>query len=134
MNWHSARPMYDTAKNVVFVAVALLCAYIVFWLSFGPGRVPDNRTGIDAIRADLQSAGEQQSAAIERLGDIAAGLDDSSAKAGELSAGIGDIAEEIADAQSRIGEGAERLGTSQQLIEDGKRILAEIRNRGPVRD
>ena len=126
--------MYDAGKNVVFVAVALLFAAIVFWFSFGPGRVPDNGNGADQIRADIQSAGEQQSAAIDRLGTIEAGLDDSAAKAGELSAGIAVAAEAIADIESRIGEGAERARTSQQLIESGRCILGQIRSRGPVRD
>lgn len=126
--------MYELGKNTLFVAVALLCAGIVFWFSFGPGRVQVNRIGADAVRADLQSAGEQQSAAIERLGDIETGLDDSAAKADKLSAGIGDTAEAIVNVESRISEGAERTRTSQQLIEDGRRILAEIRSRGPVRD
>ena len=126
--------MYDAGKNVVFVAVALLFAAIVFWFSFGPGRVPDNGNGADAVRADIQSAGEQQSSAIERLGTIAAGLDDSAAKAGELSAGIGDTAEAIAGIESRIGEGAERTRTSQQLVGEGQRIISQIRSRGPVGD
>ena len=124
--------MYDTAKNVIFVAVALLCASIVFWFSFGPGRVPDNGNGADAVRADIQSVGEQQSAAIDRLGTIAAGLDDSAAKAGELSAGIGNTAEAIAGIESRIGEGAERTRTSQQLAREGRRILQTIRERGTI--
>ena len=126
--------MYDVGKNIVFIAGALLCAGIVFWLCFSPIRVPDNGNGADAVRADIQSAGEQQSSAIERLGTIAAGLDDSAAKAGELSAGIAVAAEAIADIESRIGEGAERARTSQQLIESGRCILGQIRSRGPVRD
>ena len=124
--------MYDAGKNVVFVAVALLFAAIVFWFSFGPGRVPDNRNGADQIRADIQSAGEQQSAAIDRLATIEAGLDDSAAKAGELSAGIGNTAEAIAGIESRIGEGAERTRTSQQLAREGRRILQTIRERGTI--
>ncbi len=132
MNWRSARLMYDAGKNVVFIAVTLLCAGIVFWLSFGSGRIPDNGNGADQVRADIQSAVKQQSSAIDRLGDIEARLDDSAAKAGELSAGIGFAAEAIADIESRIGESKERLGTSQQIIDSGRRILAEIRKRGPV--
>ena len=122
--------MYDAGKNVVFVAVALLFAAIVFWFSFGPGRVPDNGNGADQIRADIQSAGEQQSAAIDRLGTIETGLDDSATKAGELSAGIESIASSIDSVAIRIAIGENRLADSQQLIEEGQRILNQVRARG----
>ena len=120
----------DTKKITVVVIGCFVLAVGIFWFSFSS--VSDNRSGADQIRADIQSAGEQQSAAIDRLGTIEAGLDDSAAKAGELSAGIGNTAEAIAGIESRIGEGAERTRTSQQLAREGRRILQTIRERGTI--
>ena len=114
---------------VIAIAV-LFCAGIAYWLSFSS--IPNNRTGADAVRADIQSVISEQSRAIDRLGTIEAGLDDSAAKAGELSAGIGNTAEAIAGIESRIGEGAERTRTSQQLAREGRRILQTIRERGTI--
>ena len=124
----------DVKKIAVVVGLCLLVASVAVWYCFGPGRVPDHRGGADQVRTDIQSAMGEQSSAIERLGTITAGLDDSAAKAGELSARIGAAADAIADVESRISEGEERTRTSQQLIEEGQRILTKIRARGASGD
>ena len=112
---------------VIAIAV-LFCAGIAYWLSFSS--IPNNRTGADAVRADIQSVISEQSRAIDRLGTIETGLDDSATKAGELSAGIESIASSIDSVAIRIAIGENRLADSQQLIEEGQRILNQVRARG----
>ena len=124
----------DVKKIAAVAGLCLLVASIVFWYCFGSGRVQDYGSGADQVRTDIQSAINEQSSAIERLGTIEAGLDDSAAKAGELSTRIGAVADAIADVESRISEGEERTRTSQQLIEEGQRILEQIRARGASGD
>ena len=124
----------DGKKIAVVVGLCLLVASVAVWYCFGPGRVPDHRGGADQVRTDIQSAMGEQSSAIERLGTITAGLDDSAAKAGELSARVGTAADTVAAVESRISDGEDRTRTSQQLIAEGQRIVGQIRARGPSRD
>ena len=124
--------LIDT-KNRLMLYVVCICLFVALagWYLLSSG-LPDHGVGSDKIRADIQSAIEQQSSAAERLSSIEAGLDDSASKVGDLSAGAAVIAESVTSAQGRIDESAQRAQSSQRLVEDGQRILGQIRSRGQI--
>lgn len=119
-------------KVVAIIALAICVAGGFFGFSFGTTDISGDRIGVDSARADIQSAVSQQSAAIEGLRGIEGGLEAGAAEADRLSAGLGDTAEATAIVESRSGEDTDRTRTSQQLVEEGRRILEQIRKRGPV--
>jgi peptidoglycan hydrolase CwlO-like protein len=124
--------VFNLDKKTTIIAVAiLLIAGVACWFMFSGG-IPDTGSGIDAARTDLQSAGDQQQSAIDRLGDIETGLTDSANKAGTISTGLGDTAKSIDTVTGRIDQSEVRLKSSAELISEGKSILAAVRKRGQV--
>jgi peptidoglycan hydrolase CwlO-like protein len=116
-------------KTTIITIVILLIAGVACWLMFSGG-IPDTGSGIDAARTNLQSVGDQQQSAIDRLGDIETGLTDSANKAGTISTGLGDTAKSIDTVTGRIDQSEVRLKSSAELISEGQRILATVRERG----
>ena|GEM_PF-6743540 len=119
-------------KKTSYIIIALLLAGAVSWYMFG--RVSDDRSRIDEIRADIQSATDQQQSAIDRLGTIGNGLSDSAAEAGRVSGEIGGTVKEIITVEDRISASQERVRDSAELIREGESILSGIRARGQAGD
>jgi hypothetical protein len=86
------------AKKIIYIGVLLLLIVLCLYL-LSPR---DNGPGVNAVRTDIQSVGEQQSTVIEQLGAV----------------------------ERRIEASEGQLRTSSELIREGKSILATVRARG----
>jgi len=112
----------------MLIIVGLLLAGAIAWYMFG--RISDDGSRIDEIRADIQTVADQQQSVIEGLDRIENGLSDSAAEVGRISTGLGGTVKEIITVEDGISASQERVRDSQQYIREGQSILAGIRARG----
>jgi len=120
-------------KTIAIAVVGLFVICIAGWYMFSGG-IPDNGSGIDKARTNLQSTGSKQSEAIGRLDTIGTGLDSGAAEADRISAGLKDTADTITAAKDRIGQSKSELVGSTNLFAECKQILRTVRERGPARE
>ena len=115
-------------KKTVIIYIIVIAVGVILWNAFSPGST-DTTGRTEQIRSDIRSASEQQQSAIDRLGTIENGLNDSARKAGEISAGLGETSATIGSAKERIESSQSRASDSAGLITEGKRIVATVRER-----
>ena len=117
----------DDHKRIIIITVACLiilgAAFLAGYLTGQRTSLPDNRSGANAVREQLNQATSNQ----QQLTD---GIDHAAATAGEVTAGIDRGQEEVGAA----GATAQRIEAGQSeaagLISDSQQILANIRARG----
>jgi len=114
-------------KTIVIICITV-CIGIFLWITFSPGST-DNTRRTEQIGSDIRSASEQQQSAIDRLGVIENGLNDSAEQAGEISTGLGETSSTINSAKERIESSQGIASDSASLIAEGKRIVATVRAR-----
>ena len=117
------------AKKYLYIALAALFGLAALYCYSGR----DNGPGTDATRTNLQSAGDQQRQAAERLGDIENRLNAGEAEAGRISEGIGGVADRIADVEARIAESQNQSADSAGLVREGQGIIRSVRERNTER-
>ena len=115
-------------KKTIVIAIIIICIGIFLWNAFSPGST-DNTRRTEQIGSDIRSASEQQQSAIDRLGVIENGLNDSAEQAGEISTGLGETSSTINSAKERIESSQGIASDSASLIAEGKRIVATVRAR-----
>ena len=94
--------------------------------------ISDNGNGAGQVGSDIQSAGQQQSAAIDGITAIENGLDTSAPEVGRISTGISESAKSIEEVENRIDANQDKLKSSSELIAESKRILETVRERGKI--
>jgi peptidoglycan hydrolase CwlO-like protein len=120
-------------KTIVIIAVGVLIIGAACWLMFSRG-IPDTGSGIDKARTNIQSVGDKQQSAIDRLGTVETGLERSASEIGHISTGLKDTAGAINSVEGRISKSESKLNSSAGLIAEGKSILGQIRARGQIRN
>jgi methyl-accepting chemotaxis protein len=119
-------PIVPNAKTIIYIVLAV-CLCVVCYM-FGPGLF-GGRARVDQVRDNIQSAGDQQQQAAQRLDTIKTGLDTSAAESGRVSTGLGKIADTIAGTERRIDSSKDQSNDSASLIAEGKRIVEQIKQR-----
>lgn len=117
-----------------FVVVTVLVAIMLCIYNGSGSRIFNNGAGADETRKHIDEAREQQQSAIDRLGNVEAGLDDSIQSARAVSDGLADTAKTVDNTKDRIESSEGRLAESTRLIDEGKSILAGIRKRHEKED
>lgn len=104
-------------KKALCIASFMLCVVLFGWLLFTEQckDIHDDGAGVDKVRDDLSTVGDQQQSAIERLEAIESGTRDAQKSADRVDAAIS-AGQAITD-------------DSANLIAEGQRILAGIRQR-----
>ena len=116
-------------KKAIITTIGVFIAAFFTWYLFG---LYDNGNRTDAIRDQLDAVSRDQQSAIDRLGSIESGLDDSQKQVGRISDTVSEAAGSVDAAKGRIQQSQERLRTSSEIIEDCQRILKQVRERGQV--
>lgn len=119
-------------KKSIFIVCALFIAIFAIWSVFSALRNQGER--IDGIRNDISVVREKQQSAIDRLGRIESGLDDSARKVDEISRGLGDVAGAINRTQDRVDASTSGAIDSAEAIKRGQSILGDIRARDAGED
>lgn len=119
-------PIVPNAKTIIYIVLAV-CVCVVVYM-FGPDLF-GRRARVDQIRDNIQSVGDQQQQAAERLDTIKTGLETSAAESGRISTGLGKVTDTIAGTERRIDSSKEQSNDSASLIGEGKRIIEQIKQR-----
>ena len=117
----------DDHKRIIIITVACL---IILGAAFTAGyyqgqrtSLPDNRSGANAVREQLNQATSNQ----QQLTD---GIDHAAATAGEVTAGIDRGQAEVNAAATTAGRLEAGQSEAERLISDCQQILRGVRSRG----
>ncbi len=120
-------------KKTLLIIALLLAFGALCWYVFG--RVlPDQRSGVDAVRTELDAVREQQQRTLDRLGTVENGLDRGAAEANRISEGLDSVTGTVADVEERISASEDRARGSASAIGDSKRLIDKVRERGKTGD
>ena len=114
-------------KRIIIITVACLiilgAAFLAGYLTGQRTSLPDNRSGANAVREQLNQAVSNQ----QQLTD---GIDHAAATAGEVTAGIDRGQEEVGAAGATAGRLEAGQSEAERLISDCQQILRGVRSRG----
>lgn len=113
-------------KNIMLMVVLFISVTVVLYGWF----LYNDRTGVDAVRDNINAAGDKQQSAIGRIEAIEEGIDASLQTIDGVERRNKEAQEAIARNQERITAGEYRAVGSAELIRQGKSILDGIRKRG----
>ena len=117
--------MITIAKTIGYIAILVMLAALARYL-LSPG-LQDNRPAADAVRTDLQSAGQHAAGAVTEL-----------SRAAETQRQLEATSNRLAEIQRQFEElnrkDAERAIRNQVILDEGKSILRDIRQNGAIRD